>query len=67
MFRVLQKQAARLLIKFQSYKSNETCGGGKKIDKQKKKKTTAKPGNLQIQQSSSKFVGYHHFQQPEKG
>lgn len=66
MFRVLQKQAARLLIKFQSYKSNETCRGEEKIDKQKKK-TTAKPGNLQIQQSSSKFVGYHHFQQPEKG
>lgn len=44
MFRVLQKQAARLLIKFQSYKSNETCGGGKKIDKQKKKRQQPSPG-----------------------
>lgn len=66
MLRVLQKQVARLLIKFQSYKSNETCRGEKKIDKQQKK-TAAKPGNLQTQQSSSRFEAYHHFQQPEKG
>lgn len=57
-----RKLAVRLIIVFQSYKSNETG---------KKKKTTTKPigkpRNLQTQQSNTRFVGYHHFQQPDKG
>lgn len=44
MFRVLQKQAARLLIKFQSYKSNETWEKKKKKTNKQKKRQQPSPG-----------------------